>query len=184
MRAARGTGRRGVALGALLAWLTVIGLARAGVPAPAGLLAPLTGLLAMLVQSALAWTGVDALRHGALLYVPGAFGYEIVIGCAGLLPAAVLAVAILASPGSPTAKAWGLALGTPFLLGVNLLRLAHLFHVGLRAPERFGAAHGWWWEAAIVVLTLAVWLAWAAAAAGAASGPSRDEAVEQLNQRR
>lgn len=161
MRVARDHLRRGALLGAPVAWLVVIALARVGVPAPGRLLAPVTELLATLVQSLLAWTGTQALRHGAFLYVPGAFAYEIVIGCTGLLPAAVLAMAILGSPGTAAAKRRGLLVGVPLVLAVNLLRLAHLFYLGVHWPRLFAPAHTLGWEGTIVLITFAVWLAWA-----------------------
>lgn len=147
-------------LAAALVWLGVIGLARAGVPAPARLLSPVTALLAALVQALVGWTGIDALRHGALLYVPGEFAYEIVAGCTGLLPAGVLAVAILTAPANGRARRAGLLAGVPLLLAVNVVRLAHLFYLGVRAPRHFALAHGLVWEAAMIAAVVAIWLGW------------------------
>jgi exosortase/archaeosortase family protein len=154
-----------VRLGAPLAWLGVILLAHAGVPGPVGLLTPLTGFLASVVQTLLAWNGVAALRHDAVLYMPGGFAYEVAAGCTGLLPAAVVAVAIVASPATGTAKRRGLAVTVPFLLGVNLLRLVHLFYLGVYAPRLFARAHGFLWEGAMVLVSFGTWLAWSAWAA-------------------
>jgi exosortase/archaeosortase family protein len=158
--------RQAVRLGALLAWLGVIVLARSGAAAPARILEPVTTVLASLVQSLVRWTGVEALRAGALLYVPGVFGYEIGIGCTGLLPAALVAVAILASPGTGAAKRRGLLVGVPLVLAVNLLRLAHLFYLGIHSPRLFALAHAVLWEGAIVLITFATWLAWSRWSAG------------------
>jgi exosortase/archaeosortase family protein len=152
--------RSWVLLGLPLAWLGVIVSARAGASAPGRWLEPVGALLASLVQLAVAWTGIDTLRQGALLYAPGAFAYEIGIGCTGLLPAAVVATAIVASPGTAGRKAWGLAIAVPLVLLVNLLRLAHLFDLGVRAPALYENAHRFWWEAALVGVVLAVWLVW------------------------
>ena len=137
----------------------MIVLARAGVPAPGRLLAPVNTSLAALVQALVQWTGIAASRHDALLYVPGAFAYEIVIGCTGLLPAAVVAVAILATPGTLAAKRWGLVAGVGAMLLVNLVRLTHLFYLGVHSPRRFLVAHLFLWEAAMVAAAVAVWLA-------------------------
>jgi hypothetical protein len=48
----------------------------------------------------------------------------------------------------------------PLVLGVNLLRLAHLFVLGVNAPRLFTLAHTVLWEVAIVVITGAMWLGW------------------------
>ena len=152
---------KGARVAAPLAWLVVIALARGGVRAPERLLTPVALGFASLVQGVLRWTGVGALRDGAYVFVPGRFAYEVGIGCTGLLPAAVLVVAILASPGSQAAKWRGLSIGVPLLLVFNLVRLAHLFYLGIQAPRAFALAHSVWWEAGIVLMTFAVWMVWA-----------------------
>ena len=139
--------------------MLVIVLARAGVDAPARLLAPLNAFVASLVQGLVRLGGIPAERHAALLYVPGTFAYEIVAGCTGLLPATVVAVAILAAPGTRAARSRGMVLGVGVLLLINVLRLAHLFYLGVRAPQQFPAAHLYVWEAVLVAATGVVWLA-------------------------
>lgn len=146
--------------GAVLAWLAAIVLARSGVTGPGGLLAPVTAFVASVVQGVLAWAGLDVLRHDALLYIPGGFAFEVAAGCTGILPAAVIAVAILVSPATAAAKRFGLVVALPLVLGVNLLRLIHLFYLGVHAPEEFALAHMYVWEAVLVVFTFTTWLAW------------------------
>jgi exosortase/archaeosortase family protein len=156
--------RSTVRLAAALAWLLVIALAMSGAAAPLVTLAPLTELVASLVQALLHPLGIDAARGGVggggSLYVPGVFGYEITVGCTGVVAAAALTVAILASPGARAAKAWGLLVGVPLVLAVNLLRLVHLFYIGIHAPGRFALAHSLLWEGAVVLVTFTTWLAW------------------------
>lgn len=181
----RSAWRAALVLGAPLVWLAVIVLARAGVAGPARLLAPLTGFLGSVVQWVVGWTGIAALRDGATLYVPGAFGYEISVGCTGLLPAAVLAVALLASPGSRAAKRRGLLLGVPAILALNVVRLAHLFYLGIHAPRMFPLAHSVLWEGAMVAFTFATWLAWSRWAAQGPPAPASaavGETAQQLDQ--
>lgn len=166
--------RRVLLLAAPLAWLATIVVARAGAAGPGRVLAPVADLLASLVQALVARAGIEALRQGAVLYVPGAFAYEIGIGCTGLLPAAVVAVAIVASPGTAAAKQWGLAVAVPLVLLANLLRLAHLFSLGATSPRLFEQAHVVWWEAALVGIAFAIWLLWArVAAVSRSSRPGR-----------
>jgi len=152
--------RSALRLAAALVWLGVIVLARGWSGSPVRLLDPLAGLVASLTQTVLHGIGIAAERAGTVLYVPGAFAYDINIGCTGLLPAAVLAVAILASPATWGAKQRGLVMGVPLVLAVNLLRLVHLFYLGIHAPRYFVLAHSLLWEGTIVVFTFVTWLLW------------------------
>lgn len=145
-----------------LAWLGVIVVARSQAVGPVHLLDVLPGWVAWLTQAGLQGLGIVAQRAGTELYVPGGFAYDISLGCTGLLPAAVLVVAILASPGTRGAKQWGLVVGVPLVLAVNLLRLVHLFYVGVHSPGRFVLAHEFLWEGTLVLFTFATWLVWSA----------------------
>lgn len=145
---------------AALGWLGVIVAAHAQGVGPVRVLEPMAGWVASLTQASLHSIGIAARRAGTLLYVPGGFAYDVNIGCTGLLPAAVLAVAILASPGTTAAKQRGLLVGVPLVLAVNLLRLVHLFYIGVHAPGHFALAHSLLWEVALVLFTFATWLAW------------------------
>ena len=78
----------------------------------------------------------------------------------------MLIVAILASPGSWAVKRRGLVLGVPLVLAVNVLRLVHLFWIGIHRLDVFDLAHSLLWEATIVVFTFMVWLQWTRWAAG------------------
>ncbi|MGH7529959.1 MAG: hypothetical protein ACREMN_06205 [Gemmatimonadales bacterium] len=161
-RPGHGGGGGALLVAAPLAWLGVILAARAGVAAPGvgRWLEWFAEQLASLVQVAVGWAGIDALRHGAFVYAPGAFAYEIGIGCTGLVPAAVVATAILATPRTAASRGWGLAVAVPVVLLVNVVRLAHLFYIGVRAPRAFDPAHLFWWEAGLVAVAVAVWVAW------------------------
>ena len=149
-----------VRLAAALACLFVIVLPRYRPAVPGGILGSFTAIVASVVQSLLRWIGIEASRAGTFLYVPGSFGYEIGLRCIGMLPAAVLIVAILASPGTGAAKRRGVLVGVPLVLGVNLLRLVHLFYVGIHSPGLFALAHSVLWEGAMVLVTFATWLVW------------------------
>lgn len=153
--------RSALRLAAALVWLGVIVLARGWSGAPVRLLDPLAGLVASVTQAVLHGIGIAAERAGTVLFVPGGFAYDITIGCTGLLPAAVLAVAILASPGTWGVKRRGLVVGVPLLLTVNLLRLVHLFYLGIHAPGLFVLAHTLLWEGTMVLFTFVTWALWA-----------------------
>ena len=158
-----------VRLGSALAWLGVIVLARIW-QSPVRMLDAVAGLVALLTEGLLRVAGIAAQRADTVLYLPGGFSYDITIGCTGLLPAAVLTVAILASSGSLGAKRRGLILGVPIVLAVNLLRLMSLFWIGSYRPGAFAVAHTWIWEATLVQCTFVVWLMWSRWAAGEGQG--------------
>lgn len=146
--------------GSLLVWGLIILGARVGVDAPVYPFEGLTVVVASQVKLILAWIGVPVSQYAASLYIPGGFGYVVVIGCTGVVPAAVLAIAILASPASAAARALGLVVAVPLVLLLNLVRLVHLFYLGVHDPQTFGLAHEVLWEGALVVTTVGIWFGW------------------------
>ena len=146
--------------GALLAWGVIVLGARVGVEAPAHPFELLTVVVASQVKLILVWLGVPVSQYAASLYVPGGFGYVVAIGCTGVVPAAVLAIAVLASPATAATRALGLAVGVPLVLLLNLLRLIHLFYLGVHHPQSFGLAHEVLWECALVLVTVGIWFCW------------------------
>ncbi|HJS43970.1 MAG TPA: hypothetical protein VJ755_10900 [Gemmatimonadales bacterium] len=158
--AAMRVARRIALPGALLVWGVIILGARVGVDAPAHPFEGVTVVVASQVKLILAWIGVPVSQYAASLFIPGGFGYVVVMGCTGVVPAAVLAIAILASPASAAARAIGLVVGVPLVLLVNLLRLVHLFYLGVYNPRDFGLAHEVLWECALVVTTVGLWFGW------------------------
>jgi exosortase/archaeosortase family protein len=173
--------RSALRLAAALVWLGVIVVARGWSGAPVRLLDPLAGLVASLTQTVLLGIGIAAERAGTVLFVPGGFAYDVTIGCTGLLPAAVLTVAILASPGTWGAKQRGLVVGVPLLLTVNLLRLVHLFYLGIHAPRHFVLAHTLLWEGTMVLFTFVTWLLWTRWADRRKVGDQRDRLARPLS---
>lgn len=162
--------RTALRLGAALAWVGIIVLARLFPDHSVSALDSLAALLASATQALLGGLGVVAQRAGTVLYVPGGFSYDVTIGCTGLLPAAVLTVAIVASPASRAGQRRGLAIGVPLVLAVNLLRLVHLFWIGTHTPRYFDLAHTYLWEATLVLCTFVTWLLWSRWAAETGQG--------------
>lgn len=128
----------------------------------AGPLAPLAARTADATFLVLRALDVDAARKGAtVIYDPaGGFAYEVYYKCTGFLPAAFLAVAILASRGRRWHKSIGVVVGVPLIGALNLARLAHLYVIGISRPELFDLAHGVLWEAVMVLGVAGTWFAW------------------------
>ncbi len=121
---------------------------------------PLRVLTARMTLAVLHLVGMDGVRIGTVLYHPDGFGYQISHGCTGFLPAAFLAVGMLAYPASARHRAIGIAVGIPLLGALNLFRLVHLYVIGVVAPAWFDVAHEVVWDAVVVCAIFFVWLGW------------------------
>ncbi len=121
-------------------------------------LVPLRIATARTVLGLIRLAGMAAVREASAIYHPGGFAYEISRGCIGLVPAGILTVTTLAHPGQLRRKMQALAVAIPLLLGLNLLRLLHLFYLGVNQPELFHLAHQVLWQAAIVLAVFTLWL--------------------------
>lgn len=124
------------------------------------LLAPLAVLTARMTAAALRLFGIDALREDAFLSHPEGFAYEVAYTCTGFVPALTFTVCLLASSASIKAKCAGIALGIPILLAVNLVRLVHLFYLGVYFPGAFRFAHEVGWEILLAVAVVGSWMIW------------------------
>lgn len=125
------------------------------------LLLPLQRLTAAATGAVLGWGGLEAAREGTILRHPAGFGFEISAGCAAVIPTGIYAAAVLAFPVRGRLQARGMIIGLPLLLGLNLLRLAHLFHLGVFEPEVFSLAHKVIWQSGILLAVFLVWVIWA-----------------------
>jgi exosortase H (IPTLxxWG-CTERM-specific) len=133
-------------------------------------LVPLRAATAEMALTLIRSIGLDAVRNGTVISHTAGFAYEISRGCTGVIPALLLAVGVLAWPGAGSRKLLAVVLGIPLLLELNLIRLVHLFYLGVRRPELFGVAHEVIWEAVMVLAVFALWLGFTRWT-GSASGP-------------
>lgn len=120
-------------------------------------LAPWTAYVTLVLVHGL---GIDAVRDGAVLAHPDGFAYEVAYTCTGFQPIATFIACVLAYPGKWHAKCLGIAVGVPLLWVVNLLRLVHLFYLGVYSPEGLTAAHEVVWQGLVAVTFIALWLSW------------------------
>ena len=148
--------RVGLVSGTLLA--AVLFTPRA--PVLTAVMAPLDILTAKTTAAVVQAFGLEVAREGAVLSHPSGFAFEVYWRCTGLLPSVFLAGVILASRGRPRAKAAGIAAGVLVVIAVNLVRLAHLFYLGVRHPAFFEIAHAVVWEGVGVLLVLGLWCGW------------------------
>jgi exosortase H (IPTLxxWG-CTERM-specific) len=129
-------------------------------------LANLTSFTASMSFSVLKQLGMCVEQRGTVVSDIHGFAYEIQFRCTGILPACAFALSILASPANGRRKLIGLALGIPLVFLLNMVRLIHLFFIGVYRPEWFNFAHHYAWEGAIILGVLALWLAWRSCVCG------------------
>ncbi|MBI1804250.1 MAG: exosortase H [Ignavibacteriae bacterium] len=95
------------------------------------------------------------------------FSVNIVRGCDSLYPTAMLWAALLAYPATWKSKTIGVIGGAIVLFLMNIVRVVTMFYIGVYFPSLFDMFHIYAWQALFILLTLAVWLFWAAKFAGA-----------------
>jgi exosortase/archaeosortase family protein len=143
-------------------------------------LVPLRQLTARAALAVVQTIGIDAMRVGTVVQHPSGFAYDISRGCMGVIPALILAAGVLTWPGVGNRKAIALLVGIPLLIGLNLVRLGHLFYLGVRRPDHFHFAHEVGWEAAVVLAVFGLWFG-ATSWAGSPAWPGRGIQGEELN---
>jgi exosortase/archaeosortase family protein len=124
------------------------------------LLGPWVELTARMTVALLHLLGVQAVRAGGQIHHPGGFAYEIYYRCTAVLPAALLAALTFASTASLARQVIGMALGGCVLIALNLVRLVHLFLLGVYRPALFEVTHGVVWELILIMATLGLWWMW------------------------
>jgi exosortase/archaeosortase family protein len=103
-------------------------------------------------------TGVNVQVQGAV--IGGRYPLEIVKNCDAIEINILFASAVLAFPASASQRAWGLALGLPLLVLLNLVRICTLYFIGVHAPERFETFHVEVWPLCLVAATTLLFLAY------------------------
>lgn len=80
--------------------------------------------------------------------------------CLALEPSALFAACVLCFPSSWRSKAWGLIAGLVVIHVANALRMVALYFVGARNPGFWHTAHIHVSQPLMVLLVVALWLAW------------------------
>jgi exosortase/archaeosortase family protein len=124
------------------------------------LLGPWVELTARMTVALLHLLGVEALRTGGQIHHPGGFAYEIYYRCTAVLPAALLAALTFTYTAPLARRVIGVALGVSVLITLNLVRLVHLFLLGVYRPALFEVTHGVVWELILIMATVGLWWIW------------------------
>ena len=106
--------------------------------------------------------GDDATVNGTLLIGPR-YSLDIKRGCDAIQASAFFVLGVLASPApvSLLSRVVPLAVGTLFLLVMNLVRIVSLYYTGVYFPRAFDVLHVDVWQAWFIFLPLFLWVIWA-----------------------
>jgi exosortase/archaeosortase family protein len=126
---------------------------------------PLIALRAATAEAArigLRITGIESLRLGTALYHSQGFAVEISRGCTGFVGAALLSLGVLAYPATSPRRMVGVTIVVPVFLTANLVRVIHLFHLGVSHSRFFPVAHQFLWQFGMVLIAVCMWSGWVA----------------------
>jgi len=122
---------------------------------------PYTNFVASFSRFCLRVVGVDARGEGALITSPQ-FSVTIKNVCNGLEVTAIFFATVLGFPSGARSKLLGLAIGYPAIFLVNVARIMVLFVLGFKIPGIFDDVHYYYAQAFVIIVTVAVWMAWVA----------------------
>jgi exosortase H (IPTLxxWG-CTERM-specific) len=117
--------------------------------------------IAFLAGTTIQYLGTTCTISGTSIMSPR-FSVDVVQGCDSIYPTAMLWAALLAYPSTWKSKLIGMVGGAIVLFVINIIRIVTMFYIGVFVPSLFDMVHVYAWQALFILLTLAVWLFWAA----------------------
>ena len=121
---------------------------------------PLDETTAVMTAATIRTLGMPVKVDSTLLTHPTGFRFRISYGCTGLVPFTIIVATLSLLPLSGRQRLTGIALGGVLTIGLNLLRLAGLYFVGVHHPYNFMSAHEWWSQVLVIVTTAGFLLYW------------------------
>jgi len=122
---------------------------------------PMTGLIARTSNVFVRLLGFDSIVDGTILSGTDGFAVNILKGCNGAYVTAIFVSAVMAFPSTLKEKAVGCGVGIPVVQAINIGRIVCLYYIGVRHPALFESFHYHVWQTIVIVLAMAVWIAWA-----------------------
>ncbi len=119
----------------------------------------LSGATAAMLAGALWLLGAGGQTTGTVV-TSKIFSAEIITECTAVFPIMIFLAAVIAYPSGWRKKLWGIALGVPAILFVNIIRLVSLFYIGYWFPSVFETAHLLVWQSLIIFFAVLFWLIW------------------------
>jgi exosortase/archaeosortase family protein len=130
------------------------------------LIAYATGVLnAMLLTTASISTrfvtliGITATRSGTRILLPSRV-LSVDLACTAVFIVALYAALVLAYPVSARNRLLGIAVGVPIILFTNIVRIVAAAEVSETAPSAFQFFHDYMFQVGMVLVTVAIWVAW------------------------
>lgn len=104
-------------------------------------------------------TGIEAVREGIYIRLPHA-NWEISIECTAVFALIVYAAFVIAYQASVRSKLYGLVLGLPFIVLINILRLLTLAWISRFAPSLVEGSHDYGWQVIFLIVVAIMWVVW------------------------
>ncbi len=137
-------------LGLLYAWVTA---QFGGMLSPLlELTATLSGMVASLFASDVVWSGKSVICNG--------FPVQIISECTGLLEMVIFTSAVIGYLSTLRSKLIGLIAGNILIYVLNVVRIVVLLIAGSYSQSTFDFMHLYFWQATLVIMIAAVWVAW------------------------
>ena len=128
-------------------------------PVQAHVITPFTSLLTSISAGLILPFDDTVVAYGKVLqFVDSGFAVSVEAGCNGVEATIVLIAAIMAFPGSWTARFTAIALGFLAVQAMNILRIISLFYLGNWNLEIFSWVHLYLWPALIMLDVLIVFI--------------------------
>ena len=119
---------------------------------------PLSRLIAAVSTAFLSLFGTTLISGNSLSF--NGFSASIEEACDGILPTYIYLSAVLAFPSRWRDKVWGILIGIPAILLINVIRVVTLMIFGAYWRESFERVHIYVWQALVIALSLAIWVFW------------------------
>lgn len=120
---------------------------------------PVNKAFASAAASLLTLIGIPAHSNGDSI-ANATFSISVKQGCDSLEALAIFVCGVIAFPSKLNVKLYGLLIGSFIILFMNLIRLVHLFWIGLNHIELFDLFHLEIWQGFFIILSIALWLLW------------------------
>ena len=116
-------------------------------------------LFAHMTASSLNMIGIQAKNTSETISDPS-FSMSVKQGCDSIEALGIFVFGVIAFPSKLSVKLYGLLIGSSIILTLNLVRLVHLFWVGLNQRELFDLFHLEIWQAFFIILSIVLWVLW------------------------
>jgi archaeosortase B (VPXXXP-CTERM-specific) len=119
----------------------------------------LNDLTAKTLSSLLNILGIESTYRGQIVMVSD-FSFNIIDECTGLYEILVYSACVLAYPTSVNKKVIGIAIGTPFLIVINMSRMLFLTFIGIWYTNLFSFFHYIVWQITLIIFVAIVLMLW------------------------